>query len=285
MPQEQQNPQIDSHDVSMKLGDWLDRFMTHTAADTLIRAFTTSFEISGKENLPSAPAIWVMNHTGWLEAVLAHSRELSEDIPYSLAKTEVRGSAEGRFFRALGAKFVYIRRGEVDRKAITEMVDKLAEGNNLLYFPEGTRGRGEERVKLKPAHPGFVFIAKKAAEKLNRPFPIVPMTVVGTEDVMGDLDVKKAPLSERMRVRRKPAVLTIGKPFLIYPGRFPKESLDIIAQEIMLAIRDNLPPERHGAYMGVEHLDFPSVDYTFAEGRVIPVYQVLPQKLEQIVRR
>ncbi|OIO13441.1 hypothetical protein COV53_01995 [Candidatus Gottesmanbacteria bacterium CG11_big_fil_rev_8_21_14_0_20_37_11] len=282
---EQQSPHFNPRDVLDRLGSRLDRFRTHTAADVLIKLFTESFEISGRENLPPAPAIWVMNHTGWLEAVMAHSREVSEEIPYSLAKIEVKGNTEGKFFRALGARFIYVVREEVDRSAIVEMVDKLAEGNNLLYFPEGTRGRGEERVKLKPAHPGFVFIAKKAAEKLNRPFPIVPMTVVGTEDVMGDLDVKKAPLSERMRVRRKPAVLTIGKPFLIYPGRFPKESLDIIAQEIMLAIRDNLPPERHGAYMGVEHLDFPSVDYTFAEGRVIPVYQVLPQKLEQIVRR
>ena len=46
-------------------------------------------------------------------------------------------------------------------------------------------------MKLKPAHPGFVFVAKKAAEKLNRPIPIVPMTVVGTEDVMEIWTLKK----------------------------------------------------------------------------------------------
>ena len=99
------------------------------------------------------------------------------------------------------------------------------------------------------------------------------------------MDIKEAPLRERMRVRRKPAVLTIGKPFLIYPGRFPKESLDIIAQEIMLSIRDNLPVERHGAYMDIEHQPFPSTNYTFEDGRQIPVFQVIPDEPDREVRR
>lgn len=260
-------------------------FRTHVAAGFLIRILTKGFGVSGGKNIPPAPAVWAMCHTDWLQTILAHSRKVAKIIPYSLAKEEMRTSVDGKFFQWLGAKFIYVRRGKADINAFRESVNTLIAGDNLLVFPEGTRGRGKERIVLKPAHAGFVSVAAMAARELQRPIPIVPMATTGTEYVMGDFDVSALPWSKRLRVIRQPARLIISPPYLIYAGKYSREQEDAVAQEIMLSIRGMLPSYRHGHYTGIEPHPFPQGVYSFGTEIDMPVTEVMLDDLGNLVRR
>lgn len=199
-------------------------------------------EIKGLENLSKPPYIIAFNHMGWAEGPVL-SFYLS-DLPHVMAKVEnMEMGVIGPFAREMG--YFPVRRGEFDRQAIRTTLRLLREGKVVAMAPEGTRGRGEERMALKPARPGIVNLARRAE------VPIAPIAIWGTEGIWPLLEERKLPLSERFSLEKVRIHVSIGKPFeehLSLERPLTSKNLMPCAHALMIKIRDLLPEEYHGCY-------------------------------------
>ena len=70
---------------------------------------------------------------------------------------------------------IFIRRGQVDRDALTAAVAWLREGNIFGIAPEGTRSKTGALIRAKT---GAAYMADLAK------VPIVPFAIMGTESMM-----------------------------------------------------------------------------------------------------
>ena len=77
--------------------------------------------------------------------------------------------------RAIG--HIFIDRGNPDqaREAINSAVGRLPPGTGVLFFPEGTRSRTGELIKFRK---GAFRVA------VDRNLPVLPMTVIGTREML-----------------------------------------------------------------------------------------------------
>lgn len=211
-------------------------------------------EITGLENLPaSGPLLVVSNHFSWFEAPL-----IILCLPFQVRFVVMSELGDLWYFRPvlLAYKMVAIKRGRIDRAALREIGDGLANGDVVGIFPEGgidpelqtavsqgesTQGRGQVSrltAQLIPPRAGTALLATR------NQVPILPIGFVGTEKVMGNL-----------RRGRKTAVsMHIGQPFgpLAIPpdvrGKAKRQQLEQLGHGMMQQIANLLPPENRGVY-------------------------------------
>jgi len=133
--------------------------------------------------------------------------------------------------RAIG--HIFIDRGNPDqaRAAINEAVGRLPSGTGVLFFPEGTRSRSGELIKFRK---GAFRVA------VDRGLPILPMTVVGTREML-------PPGSLRIR----PGCVKLVVHPAIQPG---VGSMDEAAAELCTRTRTAIaaPLEQHRAGPGAD---------------------------------
>jgi len=200
----------------------------------LIWSFTRT-RVTGQEYIPdSGPFIIVLNHVHWLDpALVVAAARKRYAVP--IAKEETLSWPLVGFL-LYHYPCIFIRRGEVDLKAMRQARAILAAGHGLLIAPEGTRSRVG---RLKRGKPGTAYLAKGFD-------PIfVPAAVTGTIG-FGD---------EFRRLRRKHTQVIFGPPFRVrWPeGKIRKDALQQITDEIMYRVAALLPPEMRGAYADLEH--------------------------------
>ncbi len=123
----------------------------------LVKAVYFTFynvKVEGKENIPKKPGfIIASNHRSFADPPLvAVSASMCTRFSF-IAKEELfKNPFFGWLIRKLGA--FPVTRGKGDMKVISDAVDRLSEGRNLVIFPEGTRskdgklGRGKTGVAL-----------------------------------------------------------------------------------------------------------------------------------------
>ncbi|MEM7115233.1 MAG: lysophospholipid acyltransferase family protein [Chloroflexota bacterium] len=211
-------------------------------------------EIAGWENLPaSGPLLIVSNHFSWFEAPL-----IILCLPFQVRFVVMSELADLWYFRpiALTHGMIAIKRGRIDRNALREIGNGLADGDVVGIFPEGgidpelqtavsqgesTQGRGQVSrmtAQLIPPRAGTALLATRSQ------VPILPIGFVGTEKVMGNL----------MRGRRTAVSMHIGKPFgpLTLPsdarGKAKRQQLEQLGHEMMQQIANLLPLENRGVY-------------------------------------
>jgi 1-acyl-sn-glycerol-3-phosphate acyltransferase len=126
---------------------------------------------------------------------------------------------------------IWVRRGEVDRKALREASEFLEKGGILSLAIEGTRSRTGGLQKGKT---GAAYLA------LRYDVPILPVVVTGTEQLFRNL----------FRLRRTHLKTVIGKPFRLPPpdGRLRSQDLDGYTDLIMLELARMLPERYRGVY-------------------------------------
>ncbi|KAK4528457.1 hypothetical protein GAYE_SCF56G6400 [Galdieria yellowstonensis] len=131
--------------------------------------------IQGEENLPTVdrPVMYVANHQSFLDIYVLSA--LKPKFKF-VSKIEVFSYPIIGWAMAL-AGYVGLKRGDSRRQLQTyrEIVRKLESGISLVMFPEGTRS---VHGKLLPFKIGPFKAAKQAH------VPIVPLTIVGTREVM-----------------------------------------------------------------------------------------------------
>ena len=127
--------------------------------------------IIGRENIPEGACILASNHISNLDPIivgLCTRRRTSYMAKDSLFKKGI-----GWIMHGVGA--YPVKRGSADIGSIRESLRRLAAGEPLVVFPEGTRKK--EGVDLVP-HPGIGLIAVKGG------VPVVPIFIKDSDKVL-----------------------------------------------------------------------------------------------------
>jgi 1-acyl-sn-glycerol-3-phosphate acyltransferase len=189
-----------------------------------------TFTIKGEENIPDdGPLIVMINHISALDPGLMMGLVTNRFV---VPMTKIENT---RFF--LGRLVVWwwdaytVRRGEVDRQALTNSIELLKSGQCLLIAPEGTRShKGLQKPKE-----GMAYIATKADAA------IIPAAISGA------IGWKE----KWLRLQRPHIEVTFGKPFQFKTEgrRVPREDLAAMTDEAMYQLALALPdPNLRGEY-------------------------------------
>jgi len=186
--------------------------------------------VEGLENVPAqGPAILMINHIAFIDPIVVLHVVPRNIIP--LAKIEVYNyPLVGIFPRLWGV--IPVRREEVDRRAVQQVMDVLRAGEIVLVAPEGTRAsrlsRGKEGIAYLSAHSGA---------------PIVPVAIDGTEGFPSLRFLSCA-------WKTTGAIVRFGRPFRFRPDlkRPDREQLRQMSDEAMYILAGLLPECRRGYY-------------------------------------
>ena len=189
-------------------------------------------EYVGLENIPAEPPyIMVINHLAAFDAPL-----LLTVCPHTIRAFAAAKHKRNPLYALvlIMAGPIWVRRGEVDRKALREALDVLKRGEALGMAPEGTRARGP--YALQKGKTGPAYLATRAD------VPLVPVGLTGTEQIKSNLP----------RLRRTHIRVVVGKPFrLPESGRVRGQKLREYTDLIMHRIAELLPEGYRGVYGGV----------------------------------
>jgi 1-acyl-sn-glycerol-3-phosphate acyltransferase len=195
----------------------------------IIARLTSRLEIVGLERIPDEPPyLLATNHLSVLDLPL-----LLFVTPH---KVRAFAASKHRWNPLYGplleaADTVWVRRGEIDRRALRKALAVLERGEVLGVAPEGTRSR--ESHALQEAKAGAAYIATRAD------VPIVPVGITGTEKIMRNL----------LRLRRTGVRITFGEPFrLPEAGHVRSPKLHEYTDLIMRRIAELLPAAYRGVY-------------------------------------
>ncbi len=193
----------------------------------------TRCQVKGKENIPSqGPLLIVANHLSLADPPLL-GVSFSRKVMFMAKKELFHFRLIGYFIGSLGAFSVH--RGQLDRKAMRQVYQVLADGLALIMFPEGTRSLN---ARLHPAFSGPALIAMRSGA------PILPVGIIGTEKIRG----------VTWLLRRPQITVNIGQPFYLPPisSRLTKAKLAELTNSIMERIAELLPTKYRGNYGGKE---------------------------------
>ena len=207
-------------DIIYPVGNVLQRLTLRLFAD---------YKVTGQENVPrQGPLIIVANHQSNLDPPL-----IGASVPrrvWFLAKQGVfRGPLAHWFLTSYGA--FPLDREAADVRAYRWALNKLAQGQAIAIYPEGTRSRGA----MRRAKPGIIRLALRAQA------PLLPVGITGTERIGSWMRVVNP--TGKIRVN-------IGEPFHLPPieGRPSAEELESLTDMVMRRIAALLPESYQGVY-------------------------------------
>jgi 1-acyl-sn-glycerol-3-phosphate acyltransferase len=193
----------------------------------------SQIEVHGLENIPEQGAYLIaFNHVSIFDPPILAA--FWPTPPEALGANEVwKRKGQGILVYLYGA--VPVRRGEVDRAAMSQLLEILRSGKPLLVSPEGRRSH---QPGLQQARPGVVYLVERTG------VPVVPVGIVGTTDDF----LKKALRGDRPRV-----TITIGKHFHLpemedQAHLSPKQQRQVKVDYIMQQVAAMLPEEYRGYY-------------------------------------
>jgi len=191
-------------------------------------ALLTRLEVKGKENIPRQGALLVVaNHLNLADPPLL-GISLERRMMFMAKEELFRSKLTAYFVSSFGAFPVHRRR--LDREAIRQSQQVLADGLALIMFPEATRSK---TARLQPAFPGSALIARRSG------VPILPVGISGTEGVKGI-----GWIWHRPRI-----TVNIGRPFYLPSSKkLTKAGLAENTSSIMERIAELLPPKYRGVY-------------------------------------
>ena len=124
-----------------------------------------------RRRMGGRPVVYVSNHSSWLDILVLGGRLEACFI----AKEEVSGWPLIGWIARLG-RTVYVRRQRTSTaRERDDMRDRLAEGDNLILFPEGTTSDGS---RVLPFRSAFLSIAELPVTPDGRPPLVQPVSVV-----------------------------------------------------------------------------------------------------------
>jgi 1-acyl-sn-glycerol-3-phosphate acyltransferase len=210
------------------------RLLNRLLVGSLIR-----LEIIGMDKVPVSGAyIATGNHIGLIDVMVVYYVLDREDIIMMVAEKHRKYAITRMLVKSVGA--IFVERYHADFVAMREVMKRLKKGGVLTIAPEGTRS---ETGSLQPGHSGAAYLAAKTG------VPIVPVSIVGTEDEHMVANLK--------RFQRAPVTIRVGEVYTLLP--LPKENREGTIQdyndEIMCRIAALLPVEYRGVYA-----DHPRVD-------------------------
>jgi len=189
----------------------------------------TRWRVRGRENVPSqGPLLVVANHLNLADPPLLFV-SLGRKVVFMAKEELFRVRFISYFIRGFGAFPVHRR--QLDRKALRQAAQLLANGMALVTFPEGTRSKN---AQLQPAFSGSALIALRSG------VPILPIGITGTERIKG----------VAWLLRRPEITVNIGHPFHLPPAssKLTKVELAKLTNYMMGRVAELLPQEYRGNY-------------------------------------
>lgn len=152
-------------------------------------------KVIGLEKIPTdRPVLFVGNHRSMLDVV-----GCGAVIPFPvgfISKIELEKIPLLRMqMRDINCLFLDRKDDRQALKVILKAIELVKGGQSMFIFPEGTRSK--EEGKFLPFHAGSFKIATKAKA------PVVPVTIVGTGDILED---------HFPRIKAAPVVIEFGDP-------------------------------------------------------------------------
>ena len=186
-------------------------------------------KVTGQENVPGeGPYIVAVNHMSKVDPPLMFMVMPDSGIRFFAGEKWKKHIIFGPIMRWRGA--IYINRGEVDRKALREALNALAEGCVFGLAPEGTRSRVGSLIH---ARDGAAYLATRAK------VPILPAGIINS-DVLGD---------RMVHLKRTQMAIRFGKPFSLPDQNRRPKGYELAAHTHLIMIHiANLLPERYWGY-------------------------------------
>ena len=204
-----------------------------------------NMQITGYENIPQdGGTIIMMNHISAIDPILCIGA-VDHRFVVPMSKVENADHPVKRFFMRWWDVYT-VERDTVDRKALTQSVELLKNGQLILIAPEGTR----HPAGLAPAHDGLTYIATKSNAI------IVPSALSYAQ---GWYDSLK-------RYKRHTISLNFGRPFRLKTNgrsRVPRDELAQMTRESMyqlaIAVKDE---NARGVYSDIENATTETLDFS-----------------------
>lgn len=184
----------------------------------ILKITKTKTEVSGIENLPQGPCVFVPNHQAIFDAFILGA---FIDKPFGfIAKKEIKKiPLVYGILKVFNTVFIDRKSPKDSVRAINQGVEILKQGHCMVIFPEGTRSLSSEMNNFKK---GSMKLALKAK------VPIVPITLDGTYRV----------LENGEHVTGNTIKMVIHKP--IYTDNLSREEQNELAEKIEKIVRDEL---------------------------------------------
>jgi 1-acyl-sn-glycerol-3-phosphate acyltransferase len=225
----EQNTLAQKREYSLKLRGW---YRVVRGIIGILLRILARIEVEGTEHIPEAgPFLLVTNHLHWLDPPLLAAVFPYRPYVFAAEKWEKHWFL-GPFLGSLGA--IFVRRGEVDRKALRQALGVLQGGGVLGLAPEGTRTKSGG---LQRGRSGAAYMAYRTG------VPLVPVVTMGQENVFPSL----------RRLRRATVRVVYGPPFEPPPveGKASPEEVHAFSRDIMYRLAAMLPPQYRGVYADV----------------------------------
>lgn len=188
-------------------------------------------DVQGTEQIPDrGPYLLVTNHLHWLDAPVLMVAFPYRTWVFAAAKRENHWLL-GPLFRSIDA--IFVRRGEVDRRALRRALEVLEGGGVLGLAPEGTRS---PTGTMQRGRSGTAYMAYRTG------VPVVPVVATGQEQLFPSL----------RRLRRARVRIVFGPAFGPPPepagDKASAAEIRAFTEEIMYHLAALLPPEYRGVY-------------------------------------
>jgi len=175
----------------------------------------------GKENLPKEACVFVANHQGLFDMIIAIAY-LDRNIGFVAKKESSNIPIVSSWMKEMHCVFLDRKNTREAIKTINDAIENVKEGHSMFIFPEGTRSRSSRIGEFKR---GSMRLAIKSEA------PIVPITIDGAYKILEANNGKFTP---------EEVTFTIGEP--IYTKGLSKEELDNLANTVRSTIVANMPP-------------------------------------------
>ena len=146
------------------------RALQHTWGCGVLKKFGIVYHVTGLENIPEEPVLFVSNHQSYADIplfVAAIDRQIGFIAKADLIKIPIFGS----WIKAVRSVFIKRNDARAALKTMEAGAELLRKGFSLGIFPEGTRSRGPNMLEFKR---GSLKLATKTG------VPIVPVAISGS---------------------------------------------------------------------------------------------------------
>lgn len=140
----------------------------------IMKKYRITLNISGLENVPQGPVLFVSNHQGYADIPVFCAAITMKQIGFVAKSTLGKIPVFGEWIRDIRSVFIERDDARSSLKTMEEGAGLLKKGFSLVIFPEGTRSKGAHTGEFKK---GSLRLAIKSG------VPVVPVTLNGSYHV------------------------------------------------------------------------------------------------------